>query len=113
MLWSKFMSRSCQCHRCNRGFYVDSSFRGTVYCPWCGNDCGDILDASNKRYSITLLLVLFFGFFGAHRYYVGRYGSAVLYTFTAGFFLIGWITDIPKVLFKLFVDRYGDLVCRG
>lgn len=51
------------------------------------------------------LLWFFVGVPGGHRLYVGKTGSALLYFFTAGFFFIGWITD----LFKLgsMVDDYN------
>ena len=40
------------------------------------------------------------GFFGAYRYYLGKYGTAILYTFTASILGIGWVIDafrLPKI----------------
>lgn len=105
--------KSYQCNYCNRGFYVNDNFVGDIYCPFCGSHWGDVKYVSRKKWSITLLLVFFFGVIGAHRYYTEKWGSAVLYTFTCGFFMIGWIRDIGKVLSKKFIDGYGKVVSRG
>jgi len=34
------------------------------------------------------------GLFGAHRYYLGYYRSAILYTFTVSLFTFGWFADL-------------------
>ncbi|CAE7294850.1 unnamed protein product, partial [Symbiodinium sp. KB8] len=34
-----------------------------------------------------------FGILGAHRYYLGDWKGGLLWTFTLGFFVIGWIVD--------------------
>lgn len=48
----------------------------------------------------ALLLCLFLGFFGAHKFYEGRTGMGIVYLFTGGLFGIGWIIDIFSLLFK-------------
>lgn len=42
-----------------------------------------------------------------HYFYVGRYGKDIFFIFTAGFFGIGWVSDISKILKGRFVDQYG------
>jgi TM2 domain-containing membrane protein YozV len=45
-------------------------------------------------------LIWVFGFTGAHRFYYGKTLTGILYFFTFGFFLIGWIIDfflIPQM----------------
>lgn len=39
-------------------------------------------------------LLWIFGFSGAHRFYYGRPVTGVIWFFTAGLFLIGWIVDL-------------------
>ena len=54
--------------------------------------------AKNKW--IALLLCLFAGFFGAHKFYEGKAGMGILYLFTGGLFCIGWVLDILALLVK-------------
>lgn len=49
---------------------------------------------------VALLLCLFFGFFGAHKFYENRVGMGILYIFTFGLFGIGWFIDTIALLFK-------------
>lgn len=49
---------------------------------------------ANKNYTIYLLCLFFGGYLGLHYYYLGKIGKGVLYTCTAGLFMIGWIADI-------------------
>lgn len=63
-----------------------------------------------KNYGVTLALAILLGAVGAHRLYVGKVGTAVLYLFTAGLFLIGWVVDIFTVLFGNFTDKTGSFI---
>jgi len=65
---------------------------------------------SYKHRGVALILCLFFGWFGAHHFYVGRFGMGLLYMFTLGLFGIGWLIDIFLILFGLFRDKSGLLV---
>lgn len=67
-----------------------------------------VTNTSDKRRTTALLLCIFFGWFGAHRYYVGKIGTGILYTFTAGLFFVGWIIDIFKILLGTFKDNVGN-----
>lgn len=49
---------------------------------------------------VALLLCLFFGVIGAHKFYEGKTGMGVLYLFTGGLFIIGVIVDFIALLFK-------------
>jgi TM2 domain-containing membrane protein YozV len=44
-------------------------------------------------YNIAWALLTFLGLFGAHRLYMGKWISAILYFLTGGFFLIGVLYD--------------------
>jgi hypothetical protein len=41
--------------------------------------------------------------FGGHRYYLGFYPSAVIYTFTVGLYFFGWILDLVRL--RSLVDK--------
>jgi TM2 domain-containing membrane protein YozV len=44
-------------------------------------------------YSATWILLTFLGLFGIHRFYMGKWGTGLLYLFTAGLFGIGILYD--------------------
>jgi len=45
-------------------------------------------------YSVAWLLLVFLGILGAHRLYMGKWVTAILYFFTGGLFLVGYIVDL-------------------
>lgn len=55
------------------------------------------------------LLLLCWGAFGAHRFYVNKTGSAVLWIFTGGFFGIGYIIDLFLIP-SMVSDRNNQLL---
>lgn len=68
--------------------------------------------ASPKNRTITLILALILGFFGIHRYYVNKYDTGLIYTFTLGLIYIGWLYDIYKIIKGEFTDNMGRLISR-
>ncbi|MDR9838717.1 TM2 domain-containing protein [Herbaspirillum huttiense] len=49
--------------------------------------------AGEINYSVAWLLLTFLGIFGAHRLYIGKWISGIIYFFTGGFFLLGVLYD--------------------
>ncbi len=49
--------------------------------------------AGNKNYNVTWILMTFLGIFGIHRLYLGKWLTALLWFFTGGLFLIGYLYD--------------------
>lgn len=49
---------------------------------------------------VALLLCLFFGYLGAHKFYEGKVGRGILYLFTLGVFGFGILIDFIALLFK-------------
>jgi TM2 domain-containing membrane protein YozV len=47
-----------------------------------------------KDYNVTWLLFAFLGLFGAHRMYLDKWPTGILYLLTGGLFLIGWLYDL-------------------
>ncbi|MGN1195818.1 MAG: TM2 domain-containing protein [Acutalibacteraceae bacterium] len=69
-------------------------------------------DRSDKDWLTTLLLFLFLGGIGVHRFYVGKIGTGILYILTLGVFGIGYIVDFIKILIGKFTDKQGRPVKR-
>jgi TM2 domain-containing membrane protein YozV len=47
-----------------------------------------------KHYTVSWLLLTFLGFFGIHRFYLGKWITGIIYLFTGGLFLIGYLYDL-------------------
>lgn len=67
---------------------------------------------SAKSKMVTLILAIVLGAIGAHRFYVGKTGSGILYLFTMGLFCFGWIYDIIKIASGTFRDGLGLPIVR-
>ncbi len=98
------------CPRCKEEYYTNA-------CPNCGFtelkaanpeptviyrtvEPAPMVGREPKNKWITFLLCLFFGFFGAHKFYEGKIGYGILYIMTMGIFFVGWIVDIFLILNK-------------
>jgi hypothetical protein len=98
------------------------------FCPKCGHEllavgdycsqCGlpippderlyDEPDASARSRLVALLLCIFLGYFGVHRFYVGKIATGVIWLATGGLFGIGYIVDIIMIAFGNFSDIDGN-----
>lgn len=65
-----------------------------------------------KDWLATLLLCIFFGGIGVHRYYVGKVGTGIIWTLTGGCFGIGYIVDLIKIIVGKFKDKRGNYIVR-
>lgn len=68
------------------------------------------MNKSNKEKIVALILCIFLGTLGVHRFYVGKTKSGILYLCTLGLFGIGWIYDIFNIANNLFTDSYGAVL---
>ncbi len=75
------------CRNC--GKEIDDN---AVVCVYCGVATGNpalVCDNTGKNWVVALLLCLLLGYFGAHRFYVGKTGSGVAMLLIT--LLLGWI----------------------
>ncbi len=63
---------------------------------------------SNKNWLIALLLCIFLGFLGVHRFYVGKIGTGILWLLTVGLLGFGYIIDLILIANFKFKDRNGN-----
>ena len=62
----------------------------------------------DEKSKLTLLILcIFLGVFGGHRFYVNDKKSGILYLFTFGLLLFGVIYDLVKILQNKFCDENG------
>ena len=80
------------------GQHVDADFAADVL--------ADLYRYPYRKAWVAWLLWSTLGFFGAHRFYLDRPGSALLYMFTGGGFFFGWVVD--AFLLRRMVAEYNN-----
>ncbi len=63
---------------------------------------------SDKNWLVTLLLCLFVGSIGIHRFYVGKIGTGILQLITLGGCGIWTIIDLIMIILGKFTDKDGN-----
>jgi TM2 domain-containing membrane protein YozV len=77
--------------------------------PMMGPGGGPMLAApgQGKPWLITLLLCVFGGYFGAHRFYTGHYLFGAIQLFTCGGLYVWWLIDVIFILTGKYTDAQG------
>ena len=60
-----------------------------------------------KSKMTALLLCIFLGYLGAHRFYVGKTGTGIIWLFTLGLFGLGVLLDFILIIIGSFRDSFG------
>lgn len=67
---------------------------------------------STKSRLVALLLCVFLGCLGVHRFYVGKIGTGVIWLLTGGCFGIGTIVDFILICVGSFKDKEGNKITK-
>ncbi len=65
---------------------------------------------SQKSRLAAFLLCVYTGFFGGHRFYVGKTGTGLIWLFTFGVLGIGFIVDLISIIIGSFYDKENKRV---
>ncbi|MDD2568525.1 MAG: TM2 domain-containing protein [Clostridia bacterium] len=65
---------------------------------------------SSKSRLVALLLCVFLGYLGIHRFYAGKIGTGILWLLTGGIFGIGALVDLILIACGTFKDNEGKLI---
>lgn len=67
-------------------------------------------ELTDKRILPAMLLCFFLGCFGAHRFYVGKTGTAILQILTLGGLGIWSLVDFILLVCGVFTDKAGNKI---
>jgi RNA polymerase subunit RPABC4/transcription elongation factor Spt4 len=91
---------------------------GKRFCQNCGAEtnptaeicvkCGVRLASEGKDWLTTLLLAIFLGFLGIHRFYTGHTGIGIIQLLTGGGCGIWWLIDVILIATDSFKDHDGN-----
>jgi TM2 domain-containing membrane protein YozV len=112
------------CSSCGSKLEEDARF-----CPNCGKSqsltgstekysentvsLSEIREQREQRWMIALLLCIFLGGLGAHRFYAGKIGTAILMIVTLGGVGIWWLIDLITIIVGKFRDKNGNYITYG
>ena len=68
------------------------------------------MEKSEKDWLTTLLLCIFLGGIGVHRFYVGKIGTGILQLLTAGGCGIWGLIDLIMIITGSFTDKDGKKI---
>lgn len=83
---------------------------GARFCTKCGAKAQAAGAKSPKSAKVALVLCLFLGMLGIHRFYVGKIGTGILMLLTGGGFGLWVLVDLIFIVNNKFEDKQGNLL---
>lgn len=93
------------CRSCGKPVVAEAEI-----CPNCGVRLRSAPKTTTKSRTTAILLCLFLGAIGVHKFYLGQIGMGILYIFTVGICGIGALIDLVKFIMmsdEEFAETYG------
>ncbi len=90
------------CRACGKQMHVSATA-----CPNCGAVPSGPRGNTTRRILPAVLLLIFVGWLGAHRFYVGKVGTAILFIITLGGLGLWYLIDLIMLLVGSFTDKDG------
>jgi TM2 domain-containing membrane protein YozV len=88
------------CRSCGQIISIEA-----LACPKCGAPLKQVVaNQSDKSRLVALLLCIFLGWLGAHRFYVGKIGTGILELVTLGGLGWWWLVDFILIVSGTFKD---------
>lgn len=102
------------CTRCGKQI-ADGWVSKSGFCHPCASEVRterelEAKKPSEKDWLTAVCLCVFLGAVGAHRFYVGKTGTAIIWLFTLGCFGVGAIVDVIKIANETFTDAKGNTI---
>ena len=91
------------CSKC--GNEIDDE---AVICVHCGCQVKQISDKDGKNWLVSILLCLFLGGLGIHRFYTGYTFIGIIQLLTAGGCGIWWLIDLISILCNVYKTADGQ-----
>ncbi len=79
---------------CTLGLFGIGWLIDIVLIPRMAETCDVKREPGPIDYNVSWLLLTFLGAFGAHRFYMHKWATGILYFFTGGLFGVGWAYDL-------------------
>lgn len=86
--------------------------KSAASCPHCGAPQADIVRTGRKSRVAAILLTLFLGGLGAHKFYLGRPGWGILYFLFCWTFIPALVALVELIIYitmsdAAFAEKYG------